>query len=328
MIDKMVFKRGKTYYYEFQYEGKRIRQSAKTTNRTVALHNEAKARIGTVSGSVVIDERPRDFEELFSQFLSWCSSHVKPNTLKRYRVSGKRLTANFNVKFLQDVRLQDIEAFKTRRSQECSNAGVNRDLACLRTFFNWCITQGYLDKNPFRGIKMLREPVGKMRIVSPEEEELYLAQADQPLHDVAVLMLNTGMRPYEVFSLHSAHVHDDYIRVVEGKTVYARRTIPLNDRARQIVQKRKNGAYLFPGRFDGHIKQVRQHDSLTRRLKMDFRLYDLRHTFGSRMAMAGVDLATLKELMGHSTITMTMRYVHPNPEHKKKAIAKLEGICR
>jgi integrase len=59
-------------------------------------------------------------------------------------------------------------------------------------------------------------------------------------------------------------------------------------------------------------------------LKAAFRLYDFRHTFGSRSAMAGVDLPTLKELIGHSTITMTMRYVHPTPEHKREAVRKLE----
>jgi integrase len=49
----------------------------------------------------------------------------------------------------------------------------------------------------------------------------------------------------------------------------------------------------------------------------------LRHTFGSRAAMAGVDLPTLKELMGHSSITLTMRYVHPTPAHKVEAMQKL-----
>jgi integrase len=55
-----------------------------------------------------------------------------------------------------------------------------------------------------------------------------------------------------------------------------------------------------------------------------FRLYDFRHTFGSHSAMAGVDLPTLKELMGHTSITTTMRYVHPTPEHKLQAMEKLE----
>ncbi|MBI2818177.1 MAG: tyrosine-type recombinase/integrase [Acidobacteria bacterium] len=59
-------------------------------------------------------------------------------------------------------------------------------------------------------------------------------------------------------------------------------------------------------------------------IKSRFRLYDLRHTFGSRSVMAGVDLATVKELMGHSQISTTMRYVHPTPEHKRAAVEKLE----
>ena len=168
-----------------------------------------------------------------------------------------------------------------------------------------------------------RDWFGVMRIVSPEEEELYLKEAEQPLHDVAVLMLNTGMRPMEIFSLHSKHAFDDYVQVEEGKTVFARRTIPVNERVLEVLKRRKNGSWLFPGRFGGHIHQVRQHEELCRRLKFDFRLYDFRHTFGSRMTMAGVDLATLKELMGHSDIRITMRYVHPTPEHKKLAIAKL-----
>ncbi len=65
---------------------------------------------------------------------------------------------------------------------------------------------------------------------------------------------------------------------------------------------------------------------VARSIGLDFRLYDLRHTFGSRAVMAGVDLPTLKELMGHSTITMTMRYIHPTPEHKIEALKKLENF--
>jgi len=86
---------------------------------------------------------------------------------------------------------------------------------------------------------------------------------------------------------------------------------------------------LYPHRYDpnrpmnnihrGHHKAVREAG-----INPGFRLYDFRHTFGSRSAMAGVDLATLKELMGHSSITTTMRYVHPTPEHKRKAAEKLE----
>ena len=106
----------------------------------------------------------------------------------------------------------------------------------------------------------------------------------------------------------------------------------MTEEAREILQlrtARANGPYLFSHRSDptrpltsvhrGHLVALRE-----AKIRPPFRVYDLRHTFGSRCAMAGVDLPTLKELMGHSTISMTMRYVHPTPEHKRQAVRKLE----
>ena len=89
------------------------------------------------------------------------------------------------------------------------------------------------------------------------------------------------------------------------------------------------GPYLFTNRKDLNRPMVtvqKRHEAALQMAGISpaFRLYDLRHTFGSRSAMAGVDLATLKELMGHSNISTTMRYIHPTPEHKRQAVLKLE----
>jgi Phage integrase family len=91
------------------------------------------------------------------------------------------------------------------------------------------------------------------------------------------------------------------------------------------------GRYAFPSPEspDMPIGSVRKaHDAAVRRarIKPRFRLYDLRHTYASRAAMAGVDLPTLAALLGHTSIQMTMRYVHPAEEHKREAVGKLENF--
>ena len=95
--------------------------------------------------------------------------------------------------------------------------------------------------------------------------------------------------------------------------------------------KTATGSYVFPSEKhpDRPIGCVRKgHNAAIRRavIKPHFVLYDLRHTFATRAVAAGVDLPTLSAMLGHTSITMTMRYVHPAAEQKKLAAAKLESF--
>jgi hypothetical protein len=93
--------------------------------------------------------------------------------------------------------------------------------------------------------------------------------------------------------------------------------------------KTAKGSCVFPSEKDPDrpIGCVRKgHNAAIRRaaIKQHFVLYDLRHTFATRAVAAGVDLPTLSAMLGHTSITMTMRYVHPAAEQKRLAAAKLE----
>jgi integrase len=90
-------------------------------------------------------------------------------------------------------------------------------------------------------------------------------------------------------------------------------------------QASDNEGLVFPGRNGGALNNVRRSWEGALRVAgiKRFRWHDLRHTFASKLVMAGVDLNTVRELLGHSDYKMTQRYSHLAPEHKAAAVAKL-----
>jgi integrase len=120
-----------------------------------------------------------------------------------------------------------------------------------------------------------------------------------------------------------------------GKTSAARRTIPLTDDLLVLLRGRVKKAedmgtpFVFPARHNlrkpiGGVKKAHRSAVVRARIKHHFRLYDLRHTFATRAVASGADLPTLSSLLGHASILMTMRYVHPAAQQKRVAIEKLE----
>jgi len=152
------------------------------------------------------------------------------------------------------------------------------------------------------------------------------------LQPMVLLTLNTGLRRGEVLQLRWTDI--DLLQrklVVRGDNAKSGKTryVPLNDEALETLQHWKIGTesaeWVFAGR-DGEPmlaiktswKGVLQSAAIT-----DFRWHDLRHHFASRLVMKGVDLNTVRELLGHSDLSMTLRYAHLSPEHKADAVAKL-----
>lgn len=152
------------------------------------------------------------------------------------------------------------------------------------------------------------------------------------LKPMVLLALNTGMRRGELFKLTWQNV--DLSRctlTVEGKTAKSKKTrhVPLNAEALLILKRwheQATGTQLvFPNAEGKQLDNVQTSwENLMRNAKIKaFRFHDLRHSFASKLAMAGVDLNTIRELLGHSDIKMTLRYSHLAAEHKADAVARL-----
>jgi integrase len=162
--------------------------------------------------------------------------------------------------------------------------------------------------------------------------------ADAPDHltTIVLLALNTGLRKGEVFGLRWTDVDLVAARVTvrgEGAKSGQTRYVPLNVEAAQILRAWQASAedrtgYVFPGRAEGEplddVKKAWRPVVKAAKLQA-FTFHDLRHTFASKLVMAGVDLNTVRELLGHADLKMTLRYAHLAPEHKAAAVALLVG---
>jgi integrase len=347
-----IFKRGNVYWFHFLHEGRHIQKSTGQGNPRTARQIEAAFRTALVKREVGITERKAipTFKIAMANFLSWSVQEHRSNpaTHRRYAVSSAALLRHFKDTSLDKITPEVVERFKTVRSAEYKTARtkgkrkqtnkrlrpatVNRELACLKAVFNYAIKSDLPLRNPVSRVNYLKEQNEQTRVLAYGEQERYLAVATPVLYDIATLMLETGMRPEEVYRIRAENVHlaDNKIFNPHGKTKAARRWIALTMTAHGILARRMIGAqdYLFPCETDvtRPIPKVNNaHDRAVRDSKVAaFRLYDLRHTWATRAAMSGIDLVTLAAMLGHSRIQMVLRYAHPTQEHQVQAMQRLE----
>lgn len=150
------------------------------------------------------------------------------------------------------------------------------------------------------------------------------------LKPLVLLSLNTGMRRGEVFNLTWADIDlKNKLITVEGDTSKSGQTrhIPMNKEAVATIeewrkQHGRNSGYVFPGKNGHRLDNVKKSwDGLLKMAKIEgFRWHDLRHTFASKLVMAGVPLNTVRDLLGHSDLAMTLRYAHLAPDSKAAAV--------
>lgn len=159
--------------------------------------------------------------------------------------------------------------------------------------------------------------------------DLRLANYADHLKPLVLLSINTGMRRGEVFNLQWRDVDlKNKIVTVEGDTSKSGQTrhIPLNREALAVLEGWADGrvgaGFIFPGKAGERLNDVKKSWAalLVRAGITGFRWHDLRHTFASKLVMAGVPLNTVRELLGHSDIQMTLRYAHLAPDSKAQAV--------
>ena len=225
----------------------------------------------------------------------------------------------------------------TSRKTQISHATVNRYLASLSTAISTAINEwGWMEDNILRKVSKLKESRGRVRYLSDEERNRFLSackeSSNSDLYTVVILAMSTGARKNEIWKLSwdKVDLKNRYILFEETKNDEPR-SVPLQGHALELMLERSkvpriDTDLVFPSRVDRH-----KHFDFRRPFQMalkaaqieDFRWHDLRHCAASYLVMAGVDMRTVAEILGHKTIQMTQRYAHLSPEHLKDAVSKM-----
>lgn len=320
--------KGKNWYIDYYVHGRRKREKIGPSKKLAeTVLQKRKVEIAEGKFLDIRKEEKISFNDFVDEYIE---VYLKPNCRsweKSELHNLNHLKSFFAGKRLHEITPLLVERFKIERSKKVSPATTNRALMRLKAIFNKAIAwKKYSGDNPVREVKFFKEDNSRLRYLEKEEIVKLLSKCRAQLKAIVILALNTGMRRGEILNLkwHDVDFRRNIIYLLRTKN-NEKREIPINEAVRTAlikVQKHPESPYIFCDKTGKSFYSVRTSffTALKKAGIINFRFHDLRHTFASHLVMAGVDLNTVRELMGHKSLEMTLRYSHLSPDHKKRAV--------
>jgi integrase len=273
----------------------------------------------------------------------WFDQYVKANNKISEQYSKEKILRSSLIPFFGAMRLDEIttdriEKYKAQQiATGISNKTVNNRLTVLGKCLN-CANEWHGTPTP--KIKLLKSPPPRTDFLTHDECELLLDHAEGDLSTMILLALRTGMRQGEIRGLQWSsinwqnriitvrHSWYDYKKALVSPKSNRERHIPLDiDVYELLYPKRKNSGFVFlsPYRepFTCH-RLINDLAAICRKAKLrKIGWHVLRHTFATSLAMRGAPLPVVQALLGHSTISTTMRYAHVASSTLRSAIDML-----
>lgn len=354
MARKGIYKRGDIWWIRYaSLNGKIIRKSAGTDKYKEAehlLHTEKKAvREGRHPEAKVISNHT--FAELAEKYKLWMSGRQASADNKSYTIDHLKERfdllplRSFNSEIVEQLqtdlirrglRTKDSKGRKLKDVKGLKSASINRVISTIKHMFTKAVDWDMVEADVLKKVRKVPKfkEDSRLRFLSLEEARGLISVCDDHLKPIVVTALYTGMRKREILNLQwETNVDMQHGFVLLAKTKNGeRREIPIGPTLKATFQSLDRRIDV-PHVFYDPIKQRPYGDvkrsfasALQRAGITDFHFHDLRHTFASQLVMASIDLTTVKELLGHKDIKMTLRYAHLAPAHKRKAINVLDSI--
>jgi len=358
MVNMSVFRRkGSPFFWiEFEFRGRRIRQSSGTTSIKKAQEVERRFR-QQLHDQLLLGHVPASTMTIGEAVERYASTHLR---MKKRRLKTVKADAYLLDKLVErlggddvlltSLTMQRIGDFKEQLiRQPLQPASVNKYLASIKAILRKAHSEwGVLQAVP--AISLLTLNNDRIRWIDKHEELRLLAvcKRNKHLHDLVIFLLDTGARLSEATGLEWKDVELDhqprpFVRFMQTKSGKPR-TVPLTARATGLLKdlyilRPAGEPHVFLQRFPGHSWRgtkprakpfYNPHGSWDNAVERsglgDLHLHDLRHTYASRLVQKGVPLLNVSNLLGHSSLKMTMRYAHLAPSNLDDAVSVPDAV--
>lgn len=232
---------------------------------------------------------------------------------------------------IQNIKPEKIEKFKQHLlDEDRSKATVNRYLEQLGSMFSMAVNNEWLRENPCKKVKKFPNKNYTIRYLTEEEEKRLFEVLPEHLKPIVLMALKTGLRKANILQMkwNQIDFHLKHIEVLDNKGNKFI-VLPLVEPLLSTLKKLKKTScseYVFTNP-ETQLPYVDIKNSFSTALKAakieNFRFHDLRHTVGTRLAQAGVPVNVIKDILAHSDIKTTMRYVHLTENSKAEALSIL-----
>ena len=334
----IMYKRAGVFWTCIRHNGKKLQKSLETSDRKLARAIEAKIRIEIIEGSYFdkLVGSKKTFNGMVERFMKEYAPKVSKATGISYSSSLTHLNPFFEETRLIDITPKMISRYKVLRIDEgAAAATLNRELAMLSKAFSLAVKDWeWINENPVSKVRKEKVDNKRDRWLNKDEEKQILDYSPDWLREIVTFGLHTGLRLQEMLSLEWSRVNLFRRTILIKETKNGNpKTLPLNKIALDVLNQRstvksiKNDLVFFNcdgEKINSNVLRTAFYSVLKKVGIDDFRLHDIRHTFATRLAQAGVDIYKISKLLGHLDIKMTQRYAHHCPDSLRDGVEILE----
>jgi integrase len=322
-----VYERNGYWYAEVPLpNGKKIKRSVgkkgivtKAMARQIEQELKRKVKLGQLN---IAQDIP-SFNDFIPEFISYLRDIKQNRAWRDGEVSVKNFARFFGNKKLSEINSADVEDYKRLRTREGKRpATINKDLSFIKHLFNYAKRcNKFHANNPVSISGLLPVNNQKTRVITPEEEALLIANAEESLRSMIQMALFTALRLNSIRTLKWSCVDLNH-NTITIEAFYSKNkrnhVLPISNKVRKLLLearlKYRDSEYVFPEAmalarnslstcFDRLCKKVGIHG---------VRFHDLRHTAAARMVESDIKIDKVNKILGHANIQMTMRYSHPD----------------